>query len=326
MAETRKDIEDELRKKIDEDRLSSDIKLSLFSAALQSYRHDTVLRPFPPQFIKSDTEKDNSKLSKVFSEILKLTKLVPCLNSMSLDALKLLKWALDSKRFKTKLLGKNSFEMIIKLTGSTTPVPPPTHIFEIEYNEASEQKFQDKRQDRGVIFAYHGSRTENFHSILHNGLASHMNKVSVFGEGTYLSGELSVSLNYSPSGFTWENSEIGHKVGCVAVCEIIDDPATVKRQVSEKDGVKTKSRASAKNSEAGDVPDKYFVVESNEVIRVKYLLVYADKASHKHLNNRPTFFQQHKFVIMLVFYGCILLAVGLANSRTFKYHIRKFLK
>ena len=48
---------------------------------------------------------------------------------------------------------------------------------------------------------------------------------AVFGEGVYLSSELSVCLHYSPFGAGWENSRIGHQISCVALCEIIDDPS-----------------------------------------------------------------------------------------------------
>ena len=54
----------------------------------------------------------------------------------------------------------------------------------------------------------------------------------MFGEGTYLSGELSVSLHYSPMGRSWERSGLGDKLSCVAVCEMIDDPS-VKCQVKD---------------------------------------------------------------------------------------------
>ena len=47
-------------------------------------------------------------------------------------------------------------------------------------------------------------------------------------------------------------------------------------------GTPVRSRANAGPSEGGDVPEKYYVVQNNEVIRVKYLLVYANKTtSHK---------------------------------------------
>ena len=42
-----------------------------------------------------------------------------------------------------------------------------------------------------------------------------------------------------------------------------------------------RSRANAGPSEGGEVPEKYYVVQNNEMIRVKYLLIYAQK-THTH--------------------------------------------
>lgn len=38
-----------------------------------------------------------------------------------------------------------------------------------------------------------------------------------------------------------------------------------------------RQRSRAKNSEGGDVPQKYFVVTNNQLLRVKYLLVYSQR-------------------------------------------------
>lgn len=43
-----------IEKKLNDDLASADLQLSLMVAALCSYRHDTILRPFPPMFRKSD--------------------------------------------------------------------------------------------------------------------------------------------------------------------------------------------------------------------------------------------------------------------------------
>ena len=69
------------------------------------------------------------------------------------------------------------YELIKALTGQCVPSPNPTHIFEVVASAAAEDKFQDKRAGRDLFYAYHGSRVENFHSILNFGLQSHMNKV-----------------------------------------------------------------------------------------------------------------------------------------------------
>jgi poly [ADP-ribose] polymerase 16 len=53
-------------------------------------------------------------------------------------------------------------------------------------------------------------------------------KNALFGEGTYLSQDPSISLHYSPSGKTWDNSIIGQRMSCLLVCETINDPKFVR--------------------------------------------------------------------------------------------------
>ena len=57
----------------------------------------------------------------------------------------------------------------------------PDFIFEVEYSETStlNAKFDELSQIHDVWYAYHGSRVDNFHSILNNGLHAHLNKVSL---------------------------------------------------------------------------------------------------------------------------------------------------
>lgn len=69
------------------------------------------------------------------------------------------------------------FEDVKKLTKECGNSTKPNYIFEVVPNEITYANFEEKRQGRELLYAYHGSRFENFHSILHNGLISHMNKV-----------------------------------------------------------------------------------------------------------------------------------------------------
>uniref|UniRef100_A0A0E9TQ61 Poly [ADP-ribose] polymerase n=2 Tax=Anguilla anguilla TaxID=7936 RepID=A0A0E9TQ61_ANGAN len=39
-------------------------------------------------------------------------------------------------------------------------------------------RFEKTRGERDLLYAFHGSRLENFHSIIHNGLHCHLNKAS----------------------------------------------------------------------------------------------------------------------------------------------------
>ena len=133
----------------------------------------------------------------------------------------------------------------MELAKSITPVKKPDLIFELSSNHSSpnESKWQALARGRNCFYAYHGSKLENFHSIINYGLQQHFNKVfnfkfiivfivlynsffqnSLFGQGIYLSSELSVSLSYSPNSYSWGRSMLGSQLSCVALCEIIDHP------------------------------------------------------------------------------------------------------
>ncbi|XP_060064065.1 protein mono-ADP-ribosyltransferase PARP16-like [Ylistrum balloti] len=321
-----------LRQRIADDRFATDLVLSFFVAALKSYKFDSLVKPFPPHFCKEDGEKDMKSLEKTVEEMPMLRHLASngiCTKESALD---LMQWVLDRGSFSMKTMKSSQFEEIKKQTGDTVQTTDPDFVFEVIPSEADEAKFEENRRQRKTMFAYHGSRLENFHSILHNGLASHMNKISVFGEGTYLSSELSVSLLYSPTGLGWDKSCLGHKLSCVAVCEVIDDES-VKCQVKEDgiDGKTNKKRAHAANSEGGDVPEKYYVVQNNDMLRIKYLLVYVEKTSQLTRTSTSqrwhnSWLYQHRFVLMIVLYMLLLALVALYNSRTFQYHLKKFWK
>ena len=52
-----------VKKKLTQDLQAADFQWSLFVAALHSYRHDSVLRPFPPMFTTDDNDnKDFDRL------------------------------------------------------------------------------------------------------------------------------------------------------------------------------------------------------------------------------------------------------------------------
>ncbi|XP_069137274.1 LOW QUALITY PROTEIN: protein mono-ADP-ribosyltransferase PARP16-like [Argopecten irradians] len=318
-----------LRQKITEDQFATDLVLSFFVAALKSYKFDSLLKPFPPTFSRDDGEKDMASLEKTVEDMPSLRELTSNGISPREGCHDLMTWVLDRGSFSVQTLKSSQFEEIKKQTGDTVSVTNPDFVFEVIPSEAEEAKFQDTRSHRKTMFAYHGSRLENFHSILHNGLASHMNKTSVFGEGTYLSSELSVSLLYSPTGLGWDKSCLGHKLSCVAVCEIIDDNS-VKCQIKEDGSNENlkRRRASAANSEAGDVPEKYYIVQNNDMLRVKFLLVYVEKTSQtKSLSqSHSSWLYQHRFVVMIALYVLLLALVAVYNSRAFHHYLRKFWK
>uniref|UniRef100_C3YBP1 Poly [ADP-ribose] polymerase n=1 Tax=Branchiostoma floridae TaxID=7739 RepID=C3YBP1_BRAFL len=205
------------------------------------------------------------------------------------------------------------YKEVQRLTGySSTNIPPPSHIFEVVHSESTDARFEETRQDRSLLYAFHGSRLDNFYSILHNGLHAHLNK------GTYLSGDLGVSIIYSHKGQGWDRSMLGETMSCVAVCEVIMDPKYVKSKVEEENG-------RAKNKDKQEVPEKYYIVSNNELLRVKYVLVYAEKKAQQRVQT-PSFFQRHKFFVLMSLYVVVLAVIGAANSPNLQYYLRRLFR
>ncbi len=167
--------------------------------------------------------------------------------------------------------------------------------------------------DSITSISFHGTRMDNIYSILHMGLLAHFNKNALFGEGTYLSQEPSISLHYSPANKTWSRSLIGNRMSCLLVCETINDPNHVKT------GIKT----AAGNQNKSNVPEKYFIVKNNDYVRVKYVLVYAEKNQLNRQSNRlARLINENRFMLLLIAYSLLLMFIGLMNSRAFHKYIK----
>ncbi|KAM9808328.1 protein mono-ADP-ribosyltransferase PARP16 [Neosynchiropus ocellatus] len=299
------------------DPVAADLRCSLFVAAALHYKRDSLLRPFPPRYTCEDA-KDFDDLLVDVNSLPGVRELVRLRPGEGEHHLALVHWILSSKSFAVKTLQKDEFSKLCNLMDNDGIfVPVPDFLFELEYCDQMKARFEKTRADRDVFYAFHGSRLENFHSIIHNGLHCHLNKNSVFGEGTYLTSDLSMAVLYSPHSSGWQQSLLGPLLSCVALCEVIDHP-DVKCQVKKKDSeMIDRQRSRAKNSEGGDVPQKYFVVTNNQLLRVKYLLVYSQR---RHLTSRSrnsSWLLRHHFAIMMGLYLLLLVVIGAFNSNTF---------
>ncbi|CAN0169584.1 unnamed protein product, partial [Hapterophycus canaliculatus] len=87
-----------------------------------------------------------------------------------------------------------------------------------------------KNGGTGSFFAFHGSKSENWHGILHMGLRNmsgtkFMTAGAAYGHGIYMANQLSVSLHYAnrgASGGHWPLATTKGEATIVAVCEVID--------------------------------------------------------------------------------------------------------
>lgn len=313
---------------IKRDPSACDFLFGLLVGAARSYRHDTVLRPHP-NIYGSDTDTDDAehdkhhKLIELVDSIPSIKHIPGVLSSMGSEAIDLLWWTFNTKNFTLSSCHRNAFEDVQEKTGQIYPTPSPNYIFEVKYTDMAEARFQEKTNGTSTVFAYHGSRLDNFHSILQFGLHCHMNKNGLFGEGTYLSSELSVSMPYAPTGSFWKKSGMGDKASCLAVCEIISDNPGVKCQIKDPStGEARPSRARVRGSLGGDIPEKYYLIQNNEAMRVKYVLMYADSTPHAK-RFQESWIYKHKFLMLIMFYVLMLVCIGLYNSRSFRYFLRR---
>ncbi|XP_053128868.1 protein mono-ADP-ribosyltransferase PARP16 [Hemicordylus capensis] len=311
-------LQDRVREALREDLLAADLKCSFFVSALQSYKRDSVLRPFPGLYATQES-KDFDALLADTNVLGGLKELLESSQPPDKRAWELVDWILSSKALSIHSTSKDEYKKIQELTGApSVPVATPDFLFEITYCPQMNSKFEETRMGRDLIYAFHGSRLENFHSIIHNGLQCHLNRTSLFGEGTYLTSDLSLALLYSPHGLGWHQSVMGPILSCVAVCEIIDHP-DVKCQVKKKDSKEIdKKRARIRHSEGGDVPQKYFVVTNNQLIRVKYLLLYSQKQHRRPASQ--SWVSKHRFAVTMCLYLLLLVVIGASNSPAFLYY------
>lgn len=88
----------------------------------------------------------------------------------------------------------------------------------------------------------------------------------------------------------------------------------------------------AERTKKSGVPDKYFVITNNDIIRVRYLVVYGQTPrmdscdTSTQLNNvLIKWIYSHKCMAAMAAYAIILIAIGVSNSRT-GYHVQQYLK
>ena len=99
---------------------------------------------------------------------------------------------------------------------------------------------------------------------------------AAFGNGIYLSDDLQLAQNFAPvqstPGRMWPRAGYGCEISCVAVCEVLLHPDVRRPGVDAR-----KADILGRKDEA--VPEKYWVVENEEHVRVTGLLVFGGAMS-----------------------------------------------
>lgn len=327
--------QDDIEKKItllkhvlEKDPKAADLKWSLFVAACNTYRCDTCLRPFPPMYIKNEC-KDVEALRRTVELMPPLAVIFRELHEKNVyanygPAIDLLHWVLIRLRDPyIKSIDKENYDLVLSKVPSEMLVATPNLIFQVVSAKQStaEEKWKCAGQAYSTFYAYHGSRLENFHSIIHYGLQQNMCKRSLFGKGIYLSSELGVCLPYSPVGYGWGGSVLGSELSCIALCELINH-TDIKRGDS---GNSTQNKLS--NSLSEQVPNKYYLITNSDLVRVRYLLVYSQEFNPTRNNESAgllEWFRTHKLLTFMLGYVILLASVGLTHNKQVEKYYRLF--
>ncbi|XP_058464519.1 protein mono-ADP-ribosyltransferase PARP16 [Malaya genurostris] len=310
---------------------AADLQISLFVAAARSFKYDSCLQPFPPEYLVNG-EKNIEELKRILDEFPKLHELN--LDNLGDRAVCLLFWILCTQSGpRLRTVPQTEFDSVLANAPCQATFQRPQLIFQVLHpdDSHSERKFRQNLDCFPTHHAYHGSKVFNFYSILSYGLQQHLNKTALFGEGIYLSAELHVSQMFSPTGAGWTKSTLGSHLACTALCEYIDNPAYVKCQ--------------EENQSTTDIPEKYILVKNNDLIQVRYLLVYSSKrtvdsisTTNRTVNRlmtdqgaRPVvpnryvrWMTSNKSWLLAGGYFCMLLAIGMMNSRNAHYMKQMF--
>ncbi|XP_057304627.1 protein mono-ADP-ribosyltransferase PARP16-like isoform X5 [Hydractinia symbiolongicarpus] len=242
---------------------------------------------------------------------------------LSEEIWQLLHWILKNRLFSAKTCDREVLKDLQEKTGQSSFSLQPDYIFEVCYTTNASQTFEQQSRHYGVKYGYHGSRMDNFYSITSNGLQVHMMKNGLFGDGVYLCEDLAVTMPYVSGGTLWKHSKLGQQASCVAVCEILDHPGVKYQEKSAKN----RKRCAAKNTELGEVPEKYFVVTSSDLVRVKYLLLFMDKPTKTRKKGQSSWICfRHPVACVLILYLLLLLLIGLWKSRTVQLYLKRHFK
>ncbi|XP_037042482.1 protein mono-ADP-ribosyltransferase PARP16-like isoform X1 [Bradysia coprophila] len=155
-------------------------------------------------------------------------------------------------------------------------IPHPSdrcHRFQIIHEDPNATRtFLTHKRAFGSFFAYHGSPGYNFHSIIHRGLRCSLNVRSAYGHGTYLTSYLQTATEYALQyGYGVGVSRLHDRIRyCVAIVEVIKHPSVVVKNFSRH----TMEDLENKFDDTSSNEHRYYVVDSDELMRLRHLLVF----------------------------------------------------
>ncbi|GIM16796.1 hypothetical protein Vretimale_19388, partial [Volvox reticuliferus] len=286
----------------------TDLLITAFYTAVDHFRRGSICTPFPSEVFPPVTNTGNKDFPAVKRALDALPPVHVLLSDEALarlpsPALGLLQWLLLNPT-RQRRFARMSLEDLIRqlrerggdlawLQQALAGQKAPSYILQVQ-NTSAQAPFTSS------AIAYHGTRMENLHSIIHTGLRSMsgtrlQRNGANFGPGIYLSTRYDTALSFCEPYATWHRSRFGTKQRALLVCEV--------------DMEKCKHVEEAGSGDA-QIPETYLLVSSSEGVRLLYVLLYCD-ARHP-----PRSFRINPCTLIVVLY--IVFLVGKALIAMFK--------
>lgn len=135
---------------------------------------ESLLKPVPANYRKSDGEADIETIRELVSRLPELP-LLDVSNKQDPEIASFMKTFFLNHNQKLSLISIEEFKR--QLSGQIELQLAPRWIFQIDHLSRSQQAWERIKASSSTFCAFHGSRFENFHSILNLGLHQHLNKV-----------------------------------------------------------------------------------------------------------------------------------------------------
>jgi len=170
------------------------------------------------------------------------------LNSLDPLLYPLLRWIIISNRAHLRLLA-DSERMASIGTQYQFVLLNSTPEAEITFQSIKRTCENQKGKGSGSVYAFHGSSTGNWHSILRTGLKNmsgtkYMEHGAAHGNGIYMATDSATSLGYCQQHAGWDKSMFGISITCLALCEVVNHqnlkPPTPYYVISEESWVTTR--------------------------------------------------------------------------------------
>jgi len=176
-------------------------------ASMFSSRSEKIFSPLPPKYIDMDIVKRDIRSLTVVTRIKTFKDDQESKDSLGDSIYSFLIFMIVSNTM-------NMTPTVLLKLGETTDSTTSLHLFhpipqfKIEHPVAVENEFREKvaKNENISSFLYHGSRKENWYSIMRNGLKVYSNNKdmmlngSCYGHGIYLSDNFNTSMYYCADG------------------------------------------------------------------------------------------------------------------------------